>query len=551
MTNPRIVPRTFLIASGIAFALAFYSATVLLQANFRGALPFSIGTGVMLVFCVVLYTEVTLRALRLTRAEVVVEEAVVPAETLADIEEFVPADGESRLSSDQVVFYAGCVVAGARYFARISEHVESFHRSTLVRSTYTVRWHPAPDLTAASNAATAEGSLSAALQGYILPLHLPEKGTLTDGLRVFDGSGKRVSTVHSREQIAFAGACFRVLTRMASPRARDAYLEHGRRVEKVILGLLHATAPSKTEIESAMLLLERLDSSDEAQGYLVAAADLLQELASRSPISVAVSQSTIEENPWPSTLRFTLERRMVTFVEKAPVPALAQRAVAIMDSIRLALAVRLNRVYFPVDAASQTESYHLEVEGPTGTYFARGELLETDPEPGEYRIRVQDLRGQRRAHLYMGGAVAKEGRYYGAQFFERAPGSFATVVVAGIVSSVLIVMLGWMNLTISNPAEDRTSSIIPALLALPIAIATFIGLEGSRGRRHPSLLSRFIALSIAFLSLAVLILALVKHDIDPRVWWTVMAASVSTTLIAILSWGIRLSTENSFVRGHQ
>jgi len=472
-----------------------------------------------------------------------------------DIDVFVNASGSSRLTDQQVLTFAGCIVAPREYFVRISEHVETYHRSTLIRSVFTLRIYD-PELSAADHVEDSVGTVppNAALSGYVIPLFVPEKGQLTDGLRVFDGGGKRISTIDTRTQNAFIAASMRFLIKYASMVAFNNYLANERAVELLVLELLTGSTPKLGDVEDAQKAIAELDGNQDAAEMLQLASELMGELASHRPISVGVTKTAMDAALWPATQRFTLERRLVASIEEAPyTPRFGKSARFSLDGLRLALGVRLNRVFFPVDAAYRTDSYHLEVEGPPGTYFARGNVIEPVPLGQlEYQSRDQTRRGQRRSHTYIRSMAGTPGSYYGAQFFERSPGSFASASVSSLVSSVLIVALAIMVLApVTKSDPDRTPIILTALLALPIAASAFLGLDKSEGRRHPSLLSRAISLWTTVISLTALILALVRESrpMDPAGWHLLMWASVATTTIAFTSWCIRLTTETRFFSG--
>lgn len=542
METSRLSARMFLLGLCILTTCGCFVLWIWLPGLVPSAVLLVAGLAFSAIFAFVVYVAITIRThtgLSRTMAPMRRVEGV----SADDIDRFFAADGTSRLTAHQVISFAGCIVAPRDFFVRISEHVESYHRSTLVRSVYTVRLYP----TDSSSEETPESSPS----GYVIPLYLPGKGGLTDGLRVFDGGGKRISTIDTRTQNAYAAAALRFLVKFASDTAFRTYMADGRRREKLVLAVLASTTPSPAGIEAAADVICELDRSVHAADTLQLVVDLMRNLARYRPISVGVSREAVDATRWPLTHRFTIERRFVAQIEPAPNGRLTQRASRQLDGLRLALAVRLNRIYFPLDAAYRTDSYHLEVEGAPGTYFARGEIFEPPLHAGEtlaYEAADQERHGQRRSHTYIRRMSGAAGSFYGAQFFERSPGSFASASIASLVSSVLIVTLAAMTLA-SSPPEDRTPSLIPALLALPIAVSAFLGLDNS-AKRHPSLLSRVIAFVTALLSLSAFVLTLLKdaYPVWPVVWHLLMWASVSTTLIAFASWCIRLTIETTFAR---
>src|SRR5690554_940648 len=260
-----------------------------------------------------------------------------------DVETLVASDGSSILSSEQVVVFAGCIVAPKHYFLRITEHLESYHRSTLVRSTFSLRVRDIGEV--ASEDALSQTEAGAGL-GHVIPLYLPNKTALQDGIRVHDHRGQRVSTLDSATQNIYSAAVIRFLISIVSQAALDEYLANGRAIEKAVWGVMESSAPSRSQTTSAVDAVLRLDSGSKRKDLLGVVANLIRELATRRPISVAVSTEELNGLDWPSTLRFTLDRRFIAPTE--PAPTALQRSNRALDSVRLALGVRLLRVYFPL-----------------------------------------------------------------------------------------------------------------------------------------------------------------------------------------------------------
>lgn len=545
--------RLALIAIGICGVAGLFVAIEVLELSDPQWWLYSAGFCAMVVFSFVAYARITIKAhvgYTPKFSPLRGQDAVDPE----DIDRFIAADGESRISDHQVLTFVGCVLAPREYFVRITEHVESYHRSTMVRTVFTLRLYlpSGGDSAIADDEATGNANRASGLQGYIIPLYLPAKGQITDGLRVFDISGSRVSTVDARTQHAFTAASIRFLIRYASHTAYTSYLANDRAIERQVIKAVLGPTLDRPSIAEVRSLVASLDA--EPSDVLNLVSDFVEQLALFRPIAVSVSHESVAAAPWPATHRYALERRFVADFEAAPTVPFTERARNKLDGLRLALGVRLNRVYFPLDAAYRTDSYHLEVEGPQGTYFAKGAIFEPRPPlVVDYTARDQDRRGQRRSHTYIRGMSGGSGAHYGAQFFERAPGSLSSAFVSSLVSSVLIVALGFMILTpLQKGAPDNTSNVVTALLALPIAASAFLGLDSAQGKRHPSLLSRGIALFTTLVSLAAFVIALIREPFPVgALWWhLVVLASLITTTIAFTSWCIRLATETRFVRGH-
>jgi hypothetical protein len=452
---------------------------------------------------------------------------------------------DKNLSIDQVLAFAGCIVTPRAYFVRISEHVEPYHRSTMVRSVYTMRL---TEIFAEED----PGSETRSDTDYVLPLFLPTKTTLHDGIKAFDTTGKRISTLDSHAQNLFSAAAIRFMIETAG--SLKSYDADDGKLERRVWELLTDSDPAEQSIrEVTDSILNSGAGAD--KHYIGAAVELIRELAQFRPISIVQSAEDIRKMRWPATLRYTLERRFVGPLA-APMAAPKIRNSTLLDSVRLGLGVKLNRLYFPIVSAYRSSSYHLEVEGPDGTFFAGEELITGDSsQVSQLRasgITTQSRMGQRRSHLYLREFSGERGALFGVRFFERAPTSFSGITIAAFVSTALISVLTFLNTTppiVGSP--DRLGSIIPALLALPIAVSAFMGLEPNGGKRHPSLASRGVSLFIALLSLAAFVLSVTDEravDVPDIVWHALLWTSIGTSVAAACSWIVRLSVETHFTR---
>lgn len=529
------------------------------------------------------------------------DSAAQPSEIAAgEVDLIVDESGATRLSPTQSVTFGGCVYAPSVYFREITEYIESYHRSTVIRSTFTIRLTRPPELPDAGAIDAAIPDVRIAGVGvvnadpvrestdfdYVIPLFLPRKDALQEGVRVTDGSNKQMPVLDPATQDVFSAAVIRRMI-SGSPEMFRGYLAYDRQLENDVWTLITKPAYPEIEVkdaadtdpagledeqteadtddepkdpakEAVTALVERLESlaTDEESRAIIRTVELLLlELARHRPISISVPATAVEALNWPSTLQYTLERRFIAPVEEPPEPERIRNSTFV-DTLRLALGVRLNRVYVPLTNAYRTPSYHLVVEGRKGTYFAGDKFVVPRLRPGD-TLSIADLRsqprlGQRRSHLYIRDMEGKRGAYYGARFFERAPTSFASVTVAAVVSSVLITVLFFLHL-VDDPSsgQAQTRNLIPALLALPIAISTFVGLESETESRHPSLASRFIALMVTLVSLSAFVLAIWEgagQPVPSVLWHLVLWASIATTVGSIISWLLRLSVETHFVR---
>ncbi|RFA10386.1 hypothetical protein B7R54_15115 [Subtercola boreus] len=467
---------------------------------------------------------------------------------LDEVEKLASSDGTMVIEGQHVLLYVGCLVTPKQHFSRISEHVESYHRSILVRSTFNLKMQGA-EFTQSKSDSTSQLAL-------LIPLLLPKKGSLQDGLKITDGNGKRIPTVDSHSQYVYAAAVLRFLVGLMSTVALDEYLGNGRRLENRVWAVIVADKPSTKEVDELVQDLSRLPVDPHLEVLMKLFVGVIQELANFHPISIAVPVAVASEVKWPASTRYVLERRFIPETEPPPDNNIGriQRSL-FFDSVRLAFGVRINRIYFPLTSAYRTRSYHLEVEGRDGTFFAGEEFIAPHLEPGEklqFGGGRQPRQGQRRSHVYMKSVTGKSGMYYAARFFERAPGSFAGLTIASIVSTTVVAVLWAVHATdLATEGTFQTSGFIPALLTVPIAMSAFLGLDSDNSKRHPSLASRVVSFGVIVISLGAFVVSLLESgeiDVPTIVWHSLLWASVAVTLGSLLSWTLRLAVENHFVR---
>lgn len=542
--------------SGARVALAFTAAivivilfgvTVLLP---HGVTATQLTQGALaVVLAVLVVTYLRLAYLSQTTEAPLERTAEVRAVTVPDLEavhRVFDNNGRTLLTADHVRVFIGAIVAPTSFMMRISEHVESYHRSHLIRSTFAVRVDDPGARVSAEDADEVD---------FVMPLFLPTKRNLTDGVKVTNSKGIRVSTIDSDALSVYVAAVLRyALYYLAGRAAFDEYIANDHELERAALLAVASPDVPVDQLNDVTDRLLMLPADPGREPLLQVAADFVRELAKGRPICVVIPATEVREQKWPSSFRYTLERRIIPPTEPAPSGAARIKYGALLDHLRLALGVRLNRIYFPLSNAYRTGSYHLEIAGPVGTYLAGDEFIPPALAPSarlQFQGSNQALYGQRRSHLYVHGLDGQEGAYYFAKFFERAPGSFAGATIASVVSTVLIIVLELMNASADKGVQSHISSVVPTLLALPVGIAAFVGLEAAQGTRHPSLLSRLVVFATATLSLSAFVLAAARglNGATPQwAWQLLLWTSVGTTLVSLLTWGLRLVVENHFVR---
>jgi hypothetical protein len=142
-----------------------------------------------------------------------------------------------------------------------------------------------------------------------------------------------------------------------------------------------------------------------------------------------------------------------------------------------------------VDLAARTQSYHLLVYGPDGTYVGFQELLNATAFAGQFDanrrpyMRLRRRLGQSYAHAYFRN-VAKgpdpaNRMSYRVKFYETPPGSIAKAAVSSLTALLLIYIVA----VIMSQSSTAPSSDFPALaLAFPALVAAWIGFDGTSQR---------------------------------------------------------------------
>lgn len=457
--------------------------------------------------------------------------------------------GLQRINFSHVISFAQAILWPDRIFTRISESVVPYHRSIAVRTTLTasLTWFFKPDAPVESE----NGSLGASTQydvestdtDLVLPLVLTPRNQLVNGLRVFDGSGHRTSTVAYDDAAVYALAVLRSMLHYAGGTALKDYVS---KVEKRFAELLESGI-GEADVAPLLELVRELEC-DAGRGHLAeSAAELMEALVRLTPICVTVPIEEVAASRWPSSFRFRVESRVLQEIRDAPNVRLPHWWWRFLDWSRLAVGVRINRIYVPLTNAARAASYHLEVEGPEGTYLAYQELLpdsEITPAPLIVEGLIQHRRAQRRAHLYLRSITNGDGAVFATQFNERSPGSFAGATLSAVTATIVVVVLMWRD---SAGGATGNLSLLPALLAVPIGVSALMGLDSFQKFRHPSLLSRFLTFSTVAVCLGAFALTTLRTAAGAdlaHAWIVLSALSASITLVAFTTWVLRFTVEH-------
>jgi len=443
-----------------------------------------------------------------------------------DIGAFFDEKGEGLLTFSQAYVFVQAIAYPRGFFRRISENAQPFHRSLHIESTYSVHIDEDPD----------EGSMD-----YVVPLFLFEKERIQDGLRLSDESGRRLSSLSSQDIATFAAAVVRALMSAAGVAAYEHYL---RDVEARALLAIVSNGVPDSELNEIENLMSMVPGDPGREGLADTAFSVVSDLTKWHPICVSVPADKVLARQWPHVFRFKMEYRTIPPIQVVGGETFRQK---LETGARLLLGVRLNRLFIPLVNDLRTPSYHLQVSGPEGTYLSKQGTIPVESSL-DLDARVQPRQGQRRAHLYVRRRRTKDDAWFAAHFFERSPGSFASTTASAWAAAVVVTLLALHE---TQQQLQPVTSILPALLAVPIAVATWSGFDAARTARHPSLLSRTLTILTIVLSLTAFAFAVLPENVfeaSDTLWTLVSAVGIALALVSSISWVLRLAVENHFSR---
>lgn len=430
----------------------------------------------------------------------------------------------------------------------------------------------------------------------VVPLLMRYRGTLEDGLRFFDGSGDRISSLTHVETSAYCLAVVRTIIRSWNPSIELFYRrEAEKRLAEIIyrdevlekdgitetINFVAALAPKYVHEESVDNLKQFISALQSRQPLCIAVpldrnshlfrevshedrnepispseVDRPAEAAGNSPPSDAPNAAQGASSMAPETFTLRLSARRRTVVEfnynlrgRANSHAQRKGRRSLVDLIRTAFGIRATLISVPLINAGRAASYHLDVLGPEGTYLARQwTALEEDPAatlPG--KVVAQPRSGQRHAHLYVKGASQTELYVYSAQFYERMPGSMAPAFASSFSLAVLV----WLGITALVPSGNelfRNWEYAGLVLAFPSAISIWLGVDSGRRLSEGVLAARVITLVTVVLAIASAWLSIDFSRTAFLPYWYVVATLATLNMgSAGLSWFVRARLLSKFI----
>ncbi|MCJ1699272.1 hypothetical protein MT356_06015 [Rathayibacter festucae] len=488
------------------------------------------------------------------------------------LNKLVPRQGKDLLQPPQLSVFLNCVIDPTRHFQRITEHVSPSHTSVRVDTTFSLQV-PAPSKLKEGQEDTE----------YVFPLQLPLRGKLANGLRAYGPDGKRISTLAHGTVVVFELGVMRRISLMISQEYFKNYLDHAEKL--VIAAVTNAQLPLAEDIRKANdAILKAAEDGppldDAARGLLLQLLDFFSRIHSTHAICVAIPRKDIEERAWPNVLRLRLEHR-VTRPPTADVHGVAKTwgkqaygwATRQWEHFRLACGVRPTRIYFELGNLYQSRSYHVELEGPEGTYFASSGLWGQPDAVKALSSQVTKPGGQRRLHAYFrqresegqvrvlspSSGYKKPDRppriFISANFEERSPGSQASPTFAALATVALVTAIAARHASVPNGEPLNDLPLISLLLAVPVAAAAIAGFDANREQRRPQMAARIIPFATGGIAIASVVVAIVQGEgdtvgtFDPDQAWLVLVVTASINfLVSGGSWAGRVAAEYHITR---
>jgi hypothetical protein len=380
-----------------------------------------------------------------------------------------------RIDTDHAQLFASLLLEPARYFVRIAESVlpQAGHTQISAKMSITL-----PEFT----------------QRMLIPLVISERGELLDGLKIFDGSGHRISSTGRELSVSFTAAVFRRLIHdIGGDELLGAYVSN---VEVHVLAVLTSPAADYLPYLLAVDDILALDVPPDARGNLYFVTFLLQELSARSPTFVEFPTDCGSEQPARTAagirLRLTVDRdspligrrfdALTGSISKAWLKDIYSNAFLLL---KIVIGVRPNNVGVPLDNADRCKSYHLQVDGdPDEVYLGDQHLpIVTDGS----RVHVKGRRGQSYSHILIQNGRNYTGRYFSTWFYEIPPGA---VGYSAVVAFASLLGLCVFAITQLHWVPGATNTLATALFGLPSAVAAFLGLGRSRRFLSESIVAR-------------------------------------------------------------
>ncbi|MEV7097970.1 hypothetical protein AB0M80_34495 [Amycolatopsis sp. NPDC051045] len=343
----------------------------------------------------------------------------------------------------------------------------------------------------------------------LIPVLTPLKGELQDDL-VIHLDGEPITTLPHHDYLVLITIILDTLLTPTPGSLSSTQATHLQRDIKKAVDLVTCRRRlSKQELKKATRCAERIKRLAAVGGSsLVAGATLLQRLANNYVV-VGIIPKADESRA----------RRTISY-ERYLVPRL--KLDSIKDFLGLMMGARPKHIGLSVENAGLTQSYHLLVRGPEGSYVGwqnlttPSGLLSLSRNSGklsEPYFRLRRRLGQRYLHLYMRAIPAKLAQQLrlNIKFYEVPPGSLAGAALAAAANFALVLIIALILPAAQSGAvagENPLGSDFPALvLAFPAVAGAFVGYDS----KSPALVGG--TLSSKASSLATIVLSVAASGI--------------------------------------
>ncbi|MBF4561181.1 hypothetical protein ITJ43_03445 [Microbacterium sp. VKM Ac-2870] len=459
---------------------------------------------------------------------------------------------DNRLISAQFFFQMVCKPRSR--ILRISERATLYTRSTSIHSTFTIS---APD-------ADSSGPM-------VTPLILQPKSTLLNSVKFIIG-GERVSSLTQVQAIAYSAAVIRYLVSEVNEDALAIYRDQIEvRVYEILSRSDTGAVPFDSYVNRVCENIRALPGVESRHDQIIQAAILLiSRLRKRYAVCV------VAEFPVPAaagsglvatltrTLRVSMERKMVVtrVGHRQPVQdgaGLARRFLIVtwqlvlraLDSARQTFGVQSSVISYPLDNASRTSSYHLQIQGAEGTYLASQEIVRSDPSSAGFHadhVGFQARLGQRSSHLYVRNGRSFSGHVVVNDFFERMPGSMAPAALSSFAATAIICLCAAIKLQLWGVSLQSTD-LVAVLLALPAVAALWVGIENrysALGGVLAAKVSAGVTMGSALYAAALYVIVVPEPQLERALWIGAVTVAGINLVATIGSWQLRSSVQRYF-----
>ena len=383
----------------------------------------------------------------------------------------------------------------------------------------------------------------------LYPLMTPRKSKLVDHFIVKDASGCQISPISYRQSIQVAAVVLRLLLMAAFEkkvsRFKDAELMAIHLMTSRRFNDGHAPAPDNDVDLDREISFSALLNDDERN---------------RSRVAVRMAQDFVRIFMYHYAIVVPIDiapdgRFSVSYNETI-VPLLHLTSLGLLNVL---LGTRPITLTVSARGASYAQSWHLQVNGPDGTYLGDQRLVDSvftinggpandESTPPHYRFRKR--LGQPYLHLYTrhfpeprraDDGVLENPRVQ-ADYFEVPPGSLLRAMVSAGACLFLVWIIAIINSRVPDPGTDAPA----VLLAFPAVVGAWLGFESSPRRLLEGTLAARISL-IATVATSILASGLylghkgLPAGVGPGLYnWTHWPSNWSFFWVTDITWSILL-----------